>query len=410
MLSPAMLKSMGRRTSREVNLPLDGPRSRDSKGNLLPLLEEEEVIHYNGRRRASNHSILDFDGDTAVMLRGVFEQEALPSRSGNRRASVIAMNAKQDRERRGSLTANVKIQPHQYTEDPTVAWEMLKAKRPVKRVIQMKPETPIRVDHVRFVCIGCTHGQPLPALPDGDVLIVTGDFTSCGLPKEVKNFNAQLASTRHAYRILIAGNHECTFDESFLKSQKRDIGEAKEEALKQALLSALHSAKMQTPKQLITNGIYLQDDLIELFGITIYGTPWQPRVDNWAFNLPRGQALLDKWNQIPTGVDVLITHTPPLGHGDLMANGQRMGCVELLNTVAKRVKPKYHVYGHIHEGYGCSSDGYTKFINCCATDANLDLVNNPVIFDIPVHPTTKQYYLNNIKKITKRVAKELEKK
>ncbi|VDP60222.1 unnamed protein product [Heligmosomoides polygyrus] len=57
----------------------------------------------------------------------------------------------------------------------------------------------------------------------------------------------------------------------------------------------------------------MEDSVIELFGITIYGTPWQPRVDNWAFNLTRGQALLDKWNNIPAGVDVLLTHTPPLG-------------------------------------------------------------------------------------------------
>ena len=28
----------------------------------------------------------------------------------------------------------------------------------------------------------------------------------------------------------------------------------------------------------------------------------------------------------------------------------RAGCVELLNSVQKRIKPKYHVYGHIHEG------------------------------------------------------------
>jgi hypothetical protein len=30
--------------------------------------------------------------------------------------------------------------------------------------------------------------------------------------------------------------------------------------------------------------------------------------------------------------------------------GVRAGYVELLNTVQKRVRPKYHVYGHIHEG------------------------------------------------------------
>uniref|UniRef100_A0A1I7XDZ2 ZP domain-containing protein n=1 Tax=Heterorhabditis bacteriophora TaxID=37862 RepID=A0A1I7XDZ2_HETBA len=33
----------------------------------------------------------------------------------------------------------------------------------------------------------------------------------------------------------------------------------------------------------------------------------------------------------------------------MMINGQRMGCVELLNSVCKRVKPKYHVFSHIHE-------------------------------------------------------------
>lgn len=39
----------------------------------------------------------------------------------------------------------------------------------------------------------------------------------------------------------------------------------------------------------------------------------QPTFDHWAFNMARGQHLLDKWNQIPIGIDVLVTHTPPLG-------------------------------------------------------------------------------------------------
>lgn len=29
---------------------------------------------------------------------------------------------------------------------------------------------------------------------------------------------------------------------------------------------------------------------------------------------------------------------------------QRVGCMELLNTVQRRVQPKVHVFGHIHEG------------------------------------------------------------
>lgn len=53
---------------------------------------------------------------------------------------------------------------------------------------------------------------------------------------------------------------------------------------------------------------------------------------------------------IPVDTDILVTHTPPVGHGDLCCSGVRAGCVELLTTVQNRVKPKYHVFGHIHEG------------------------------------------------------------
>ncbi|GMR36360.1 hypothetical protein PMAYCL1PPCAC_06555 [Pristionchus mayeri] len=318
----------------------------------------------------------------------------------NRRKSIGMAPSIANIERR-----EINIQPHQYTTDPTVAWEMLKAKRPVKRVIQMKRDTPVRAEAVRFVCLGCTHGEFPKEVPQGDILVISGDFTTCGLPKEVKAFNTWLGQQKHAYKVIIAGNHECTFDEQFLKTNT-NVTDPKEIALKQALVASIASNKLTTPKPLITNAIYLQDSLIELFGITIYGTPWQPKIDSWAFNLPRGTTLLDKWNQIPSGVDVLITHTPPLGHGDTLRNGQRVGCVELLNSVTKRIKPKYHVFSHIHEGYGCTSDGYTKFINCSLCDENLQLANEPVIFDIPVHPHTKQHYLNNVKKVMKRFTKE----
>ncbi|TMS35026.1 hypothetical protein L596_002508 [Steinernema carpocapsae] len=147
------------------------------------------------------------------------------------------------------------IRPHQYTEDPTLAWEMLKVKRPVKLVRQMKQSTPIRPDHVRFVCISCTHGAQLEPsiIPPGDVLLIAGDFTSCGLPKEVKAFNENLGQLKHPFKIVIGGNHECTFDDAFLKSSNRDSGEAKELALKHALLAALNSSKVSSPKSLLSN-------------------------------------------------------------------------------------------------------------------------------------------------------------
>ena len=76
----------------------------------------------------------------------------------------------------------------------------------------------------------------------------------------------------------------------------------------------------------------------------------QPEFYGWAFNLPRGGACQAKWDLIPDKVDVLMTHGPPLGHGDTLQSGGRSGCVNLLHTIQQRVQPKYHIFGHIHEG------------------------------------------------------------
>lgn len=128
----------------------------------------------------------------------------------------------------------------------------------------------------------------------------------------------------------------------------------------------------------------------------------QPEFGQWAFNLPRGEECLKMWNKIPIDTDVLLTHTPPLGHGDLACSGVRAGCVELLSAVQRRVKPKYHVFGHIHEGaetptfflntyqkpillgYGVTSDGKIVFINASTCDINYIPNNLPIVFDIPL--------------------------
>ncbi|XGW07586.1 hypothetical protein V3C99_010617 [Haemonchus contortus] len=410
MLSPALLKdSMARRPSGvQVVLPEELQSS-----NYVRRKSGEIEVDLRSSSSARRPSLLLIPAETVRERRKSDDSlRKYKLRKGSNDSSLSRMQLRVGSVgglRLSSLTLvkenNVEevVFTHQYTADPTLAWEMLKEKRPVKPVRQMKLDTPVRPDHVRFVCIGCTHGVKIdPAnLPPGDVLLVAGDFTSCGLPNEVLSFNKKLGHLRHPYKVVIAGNHECTFDDTFLRASNREL-QAKEMALKQALQASMASSKIVNSKTLLTNCIYLEDSVIELFGITIYGTPWQPRVDNWAFNLSRGQPLLDKWNNIPAGVDVLLTHTPPLGHGDMMCDGQRMGCVELLNSVTKRIKPKYHVFSHIHEGYGCTSDGYTKFINCCICDENLQATNSPVIFDIPVHPHTKQFYLQNVKKIMKR--------
>ena len=61
------------------------------------------------------------------------------------------------------------------------------------------------------------------------------------------------------------------------------------------------------PRELLNECIYLEDSFVRLFGLKIYGAPWQPRFGNWAFNVDRGENILEKWNMIPDDTDILIS-------------------------------------------------------------------------------------------------------
>ena len=52
-------------------------------------------------------------------------------------------------------------------------------------------------------------------IPDGDILIHAGDFTRCGHLQEVRDFNTWLGTLPHKHKIVIAGNHELSFDQIF---------------------------------------------------------------------------------------------------------------------------------------------------------------------------------------------------
>jgi hypothetical protein len=97
----------------------------------------------------------------------------------------------------------------------------------------------------------------------------------------------------------------------------------------------------------------------------IYGSPWQPEFYNWAFNLPRnGEELKSKWDMIHEDTDILITHGPAWGFLDDVEGNRNvhLGC-ELLAERIKQIKPKIHICGHIHSGYGHYYDGHTHYFN-----------------------------------------------
>jgi Icc-related predicted phosphoesterase len=56
------------------------------------------------------------------------------------------------------------------------------------------------------------------------------------------------------------------------------------------------------------------------------------------------------------------------------------GCVDLLAKVLV-VKPKIHVFGHIHEGYGYKMFNDTTFINASTCTLRYEPTNPPVVVD-----------------------------
>ncbi|PVD25769.1 hypothetical protein C0Q70_13429 [Pomacea canaliculata] len=147
----------------------------------------------------------------------------------------------------------------------------------------------------------------------------------------------------------------------------------------------LKSSKLETSRQLLTNCIYLQDAALPSVALkSMVHLGQQPEFCGWGFNLDRGAPLLEKWNMIPSQTDIVMTHGPPLGHGDLCLGGLRAGCAELLKTIQVRVKPRFHIFGHIHEGYGVTSDGFTKFINASTCNLMYKATNPPIVFDFPI--------------------------
>ena len=128
---------------------------------------------------------------------------------------------------------------------------------------------------------------------------------------------------------------------------------------------------------------YLQDAGVDLSGLKLWGSPWQPWFYDWAFNAPRryGEAFLaSKFELIPSDTDVVICHGPPRGFGDrtsFAGRHQHVGSTALVEAL-ERVRPRLLVCGHIHPGYGRYRLGPTEIVNASLVD-NAYRPVNPVV-------------------------------
>ena len=129
------------------------------------------------------------------------------------------------------------------------------------------------------------------------------------------------------------------------------------------------------------NVIYLNDSGVTIEGIKIWGSPIQPWFYDWAFNRQRGSEICKHWDLIPNDTDVLMTHGPAYMRLDKTTSGHYVGCMDLL-TAIRRVRPQFHISGHIHEAYGMVKEGVTTYINASVLDERYEMRNEAVVFEV----------------------------
>lgn len=265
-------------------------------------------------------------------------------------------------------------------EDPDKAWAILSKSIPCRFLELAPPAKTPSPRHLRCVCISDTHGaHDSLVLPSGDVLLHAGDFTEAGEVEQIRSFCEWLEAQPFEHKIVVAGNHDITLDapyyqrSGYLRYHKR---------------RGIEPYDCEEARQLLQAACtYLENESCTIEGLSIYGSPVQPTFGDWAFGRPRGASIAEGWAQIPDHTDILLVHGPPLGFGDVTTRNERSGCVDLLREVHQRVKPNFVVFGHVHEGYGMSSDGQTTYVNAASCgraqpDGVYNIANPPLVFDV----------------------------
>ena len=220
---------------------------------------------------------------------------------------------------------------------------------------------------LRVVAIADTHGMHRQLkIPRADILIHAGDISMMGELETLLDFNDWLGDLPCGYKIIIAGNHD------------RSLGQNWTLGLK-----------------MFTNGIYLQNSGIVIEGLKIWGSPYTPAFQGMREGLTfyhdrDGTGIKKIWAGMPRGLDILVTHGSPLGILDKVIRGgwddmfQSENCGDgMLAAKIIQKKPRYHIFGHIHEQHGkFISDYGTTFINASVVNERYDMVYKPVVLSI----------------------------
>lgn len=228
---------------------------------------------------------------------------------------------------------------------------------------------------MKVTAVSDLHGN-LPKIKKTDMLLIAGDISPTinhSFAFQVNwystEFTAWLSSLEAKHIVFVAGNHDIFFQNMLNEDAK---------------------------KHLPSNVHYLNNEIKEIGGISIYGTPWTPMFCNWAFmatdnKLGLGKIFKDGIKNYVIAnktVDVILSHGPCNGISDVVlenpgwcSNGH-LGS-RMMNEVIEILKPKYFIFGHIHS----ANHNAVKFKDttyACVSLVNEDynVVNDPLEFEL----------------------------
>lgn len=204
---------------------------------------------------------------------------------------------------------------------------------------------------MKICCLSDLHGH-LPEVPPCDLVIIAGDLCPDGteymqwvyLRTKFEPWLASLPPT-----VYVAGNHD-----------------------------RLHARNPDAAHIYLPNKLYLNNTSATMGSLRIFGTPWSLKFGSWPFMT--NECELNRMMRLSPTHDILITHGPPYGYGDLCHN-HHTGSGAILEHIQRR-QPRLVVTGHIHEGYGVYQCGRSTIVNCSLQTGEMEPSNTPILIEI----------------------------
>ncbi|KAK4676694.1 hypothetical protein QC764_402460 [Podospora pseudoanserina] len=200
-----------------------------------------------------------------------------------------------------------------------------------------------------FFILSDSHAEKGLAIPNVpvDVAIHCGDLTE---DSKIHEFQTSLDLLRHIdapLKLIIAGNHDFTLDKTAFEKK---VAEFQQLYLARIQISTKPNMKMSSEDVVFLGKGIHSFALRNGAKLTVYASPFTPSLeaDDWGFST--NEERNHEFN-IPSDVDIVLTHGPPNGILDRAASKQRLGCEHLFAAVA-RARPKMHCFGHAHNGWG----------------------------------------------------------